>query len=129
MREALRDMQPPVTLYVTMDGDDALSFLHRQGKHASAPTPELIFLDFNLPKADSRDILRQVKEDEDLRLIPVAVLTTSDAEKDIREAYQMRANCYLRKPIDLDSFFATIREAAHFWLDVAHNPCRTEVDV
>ncbi len=124
MREALRDIQPPVTVHVAMDGDEALSFLHRRGKYSSAPTPELIFLDFNLPKADSRDVLRQVKENGDLRLIPIAVLTTSDAEKDIRDAYELRANCYLRKPIDLDSFFATIREATHFWLDVAHNPSK-----
>ena len=127
MREALRDMQPPVTLQVAMDGDEALLFLHQQGKHAAAPTPDLIFLDFNLPKSDSRDILRQVKQHEHLRLIPIAVLTTSDAERDIREAYELRANCYLRKPIDLDSFFATVRKAAHFWLDVAHSPADTRV--
>jgi chemotaxis family two-component system response regulator Rcp1 len=127
MREALRDMQPPVTLHVAMDGDEALCFLHQEGKHASAPTPELIFLDFNLPKSDSRDILRQVKQDEDLRLIPVAVLTTSDAERDIREAYELHANCYLRKPVDLDGFFATIRKAAHFWLDVAHSAANARV--
>lgn len=119
-------MRPAVSLHVTMDGDDALSFLRREGKHATAPTPELIFLDFNLPKADSRDILRQVKDDAGLRLIPVAVLTTSDAEKDIREAYELRANCYLRKPIDLDSFFATIRDTAHFWLNVVHSPGKIE---
>ena len=121
MREALRDMQPPVTIHVAMDGDEALLFLRQEGKHAGAPTPDLIFLDFNLPKSDSRDILRQVKEDQDLRLIPIAILTTSDADRDIREAYELHANCYLRKPIDLDSFFATIRKAAHFWLDVAHS--------
>lgn len=127
MREALRDMQPPVNLQVAMDGDEALSFLRQEGKHAAAPSPELIFLDFNLPKSDSRDILRQIKEDSDLRLIPVAVLTTSDAERDIRDAYELRANCYLRKPVDLDSFFGTIRTAAHFWLDVAHNVTNVQV--
>lgn len=121
MREALRDVLPPVTIQIAMDGDEALSILHQQGKHAGAATPELIFLDFNLPKSDSRDILRQIKEHEDLRLIPVAVLTTSDAERDIREAYELHANCYLRKPVDLDGFFTTIRAAAHFWLDVAHS--------
>ena len=127
MREALRDMQPPVNLQVAMDGDEALSFLHQQGKHAEAPSPELIFLDFNLPKSDSRDILRQIKQDSDLRLIPVAVLTTSDAERDIRDAYELHANCYLRKPVDLDSFFSTIRKAAHFWLDVAHSAANAQV--
>lgn len=127
MREALRDMQPPVTLQIAMDGDEALSFLSQQGKHADAPTPELIFLDFNLPKSDSRDILRQLKQNEDFRLIPIAVLTTSDAERDIREAYELHANCYLRKPVDLDTFFATVRKAAHFWLDVAHSPANARV--
>jgi len=127
MREALRDMQPPVTLQVAMDGDEALLFLHQQGKHVGAPTPDLIFLDFNLPKSDSRDILRQLKQHEDLRLIPIAVLTTSDAERDIRDAYELHANCYLRKPLDLDSFLGTIRKAAHFWLDVAHSPADTRV--
>lgn len=125
MREALRDMHPPVTLQFATDGEEALSFLQRQGKYSSAETPELIFLDFNLPKADSRDILRQIKADPKLRLIPIAVFTTSDAERDIREAYELHANCYLRKPVDLDSFFKTIRDAARFWLDVAHSPART----
>lgn len=129
MREALRDMQPPVTLQVAMDGDEALLFLHQQGKYAGACLPDLIFLDFNLPKSDSRDILRQVKQHEELRLIPIAVLTTSDAERDIREAYELHANCYLRKPVDLDSFFATIRKAAHFWLDVAHSPTTARIGV
>jgi two-component system, chemotaxis family, response regulator Rcp1 len=128
MREALRDMTPAVTLQVAMDGDEALSILTQQGKHADAPTPDLVFLDFNLPKSDSRDILRQLKQHQELRLIPIAVLTTSDAERDIREAYELHANCYLRKPVDLDSFFATIRQAAHFWLDVAHSPAESKID-
>ena len=127
MREALREMMPPVTLQIAMDGDEALLILQQQGKYADAPTPELIFLDFNLPKSDSREILRQINADEDLRLIPVAVLTTSDAERDIRAAYELHANCYLRKPVDLDSFFATIRKAAHFWLDVAHSAANMRV--
>lgn len=127
MREALRDMTPAVELHVAMDGDEALAFLHRKGKHAGAPTPDLIFLDFNLPKSDSRQILRQLKTHDELRLIPIAVLTTSDAERDIREAYELHANCYLRKPVDLDGFFSTIRKAAHFWLDVAHSPANSPV--
>ncbi len=122
MREALRDLQPPVTIHVAGDGDEALQFLRKQGVHADAPTPELIFLDYNLPKADSRGLLREIKQDEYLRLIPVAVLTTSDADKDIHDAYELHANCYLRKPVDLDGFFSIIRSAAHFWLEVASNP-------
>lgn len=122
MREALRDLHPPVTIHVAGDGDEALRFLRKQEEHAQAPTPGLIFLDYNLPKANSRDLLRHIKEDRQLRLIPIAVLTTSDADKDIREAYELYANCYLRKPVDLDGFFNTIRQAAHFWLEVAYRP-------
>src|SRR5579884_2652912 len=128
MREALRDLDPPVAIHVAGDGEEALLFLEQREPFASAPTPHLIFLDFNLPKSDSRQLLRHVKEDERLRLIPVAVLTTSDADRDIREAYELHANCYLRKPVDLDSFFRTIREATRFWLDVAHIPGDLEVD-
>jgi len=122
MREVLRDFNPPVHLHVMAEGDEALLFLQRKGKYSDAPTPQLIFLDFNLPKSDSREILGFIKKDERLRLIPVAVLTTSDADRDIRQAYELHANCYLRKPSDLDGFFETIRAAAHFWLEVAHVP-------
>ena len=122
MREALRDMRPPVTIHVAGDGEEALRFLRKQDGYVEAPTPELIFLDYNLPKANSRELLQEIKQDEKLRLIPIAVLTTSDADKDIRDAYELYANCYLRKPVDLDSFFDTIRSAAHFWLEVAYKP-------
>ena len=122
MREALRDMVPPVTISVAGDGDEALAILHQQGAHATAVRPGLILMDFNLPKYDSRELLRQIKEDQVLRLIPVAVLTSSDADRDIRDAYKLYANCYLRKPVDLDSFFTLIRTTAHFWLDIAYTP-------
>ncbi len=128
MREALRDVQPPVTIHVAGDGEEALQFLRQTGQYADAPRPHLIFLDFNLPKSDSRELLRHVKEDEHLRLIPIAVLTTSDADRDIREAYELHANCYLRKPVDLDGFFNTIRDATRFWLDIAYTPADLEAD-
>jgi len=120
MREALRDLGPGISIQIAMDADQALEYLQRRGEHVNAERPSLIFLDFNLPKAGSRDLLRTIKEDEELRLIPVAVLTTSDSDRDIREAYELHANCYLRKPVDLDSFFETIRRAADFWLKVAY---------
>jgi CheY-like chemotaxis protein len=122
MREALRDVQPPIAIDVTGDGEEALLFLRKAGPYAGAPTPGLVFLDYNLPKANSRELLREIKEDRRLRLIPLAVLTTSDADKDIREAYELYANCYLRKPVDLDSFFEIIRSATRFWLEVAYSP-------
>jgi two-component system, chemotaxis family, response regulator Rcp1 len=118
MREALNDVQPPITLDICLDADQARQRL--QDPHA--PKPRLILLDFNLPKSGSKDFLRFLKSDETLRLIPVAVLTTSDAERDVSEAYRLHANCYLRKPVDLDGFFEVIRSAAHFWLDVACLP-------
>jgi two-component system, chemotaxis family, response regulator Rcp1 len=123
MREALRELQPPVAIEAAGDCDEALMRLQQR-----AAKPSLILLDFNLPKSDPRDFLRQMKGDERLRSIPIAVLTTSDAEKDIREAYSLHANCYLRKPLDLDGFFSTIRAAAHFWLEVARTPTEGEGD-
>jgi CheY-like chemotaxis protein len=121
MREALRDLEPPVTIHVAGDCEEAEHFLRREGNFAHAPTPDLIFLDFNLPKSDSREFLGKIKTHPQLRVIPVAVLTTSDADRDIREAYELHANCYLRKALDLDAFFRTIRDATHFWLDVAYS--------
>lgn len=119
MREALRTLNPPITINVASDGEEALQILHRQGKFAEAPRPRLIFLDFNLPKYDSKELLQQIKADPDLRMIPIAVLTTSNADRDVRDAYQRFANCYLNKAADLDGFFRVIQSAAHFWLDVA----------
>ena len=122
MREALRDLQPPAAIHVAADGEEALSFLRRTGRHTQAPRPSLIFLDFNLPKSDSRELLKQIKTDDCLRLIPLAVLTSSDADRDVREAYRLHANCYLRKPVDLDGFIKIIRDATRFWFDVAYVP-------
>lgn len=120
MREALRELQPAVAVHSAGDGEEALAFLRQQGAHSQAPRPRLVFLDFNLPKYDSRSLLRQMKEDKALRPIPVAILTSSDADRDIRDAYELHANCYLRKPVDLDSFFFTIRSTAQFWLDIVY---------
>ncbi len=129
MREALKAINPPVHIHVAEDGDQALRFLRREGQYSEAPTPALVFLDFNLPKASSRDILREIKSDSRLRPIAVAVLTTSDMDKDVHEAYQLHANCYLCKPTDLDAFLTTIRTAAHFWLNVASVAERAEESV
>lgn len=118
MKEALKTLEPPVNVHVAGDGDQASLFLRREGAFAGAPKPNLIFLDFNLPKSGSCDLIREIKENEKLVCVPVAVLTTSDSDRDIRQAYQLHANCYIRKPADLDGFFAAIRETAHFWLDV-----------
>jgi CheY-like chemotaxis protein len=119
MQEALRTLEPAVTSHVAADGVEALRFLRRQGKFASAPRPRLVFLDFNLPKYGSRDLLRQIKADPELRLVPIAILTSSDASKDITDAYQLHANCFLTKALDLEGFLHIIRWAAYFWLDIA----------
>ena len=122
IREALRGLNPPVDISVASDGEQAIWFLRRNHPYEDAQRPGLIFLDFNLPKADSRSILRTIKEDRQLRLIPIAVLTSSDSERDVRDAYLLHANCYLRKPVELDAFLYTIRTAAQFWLTVAYLP-------
>ena len=122
MQEALRTLEPAVTVHTACDADDALQFLRAKGKHLSAPRPRVVFLDFNLPKSGSLDLLRQIKSDAGLKLIPVAILTSSDSTKDIAAAYQLHANCYLTKVSDLDGFFQVIRWAAYFWLDIATPP-------
>lgn len=119
MREALRELQPPAQIHVAENGQEALRYLQHDGERSEMPRPDLIFLDFNLPKSDARELLRQIKDHPLTRLIPVAVLTSSDSEYDVRAAYELHANCYLRKPVDLDSFLHTIQSAAHFWLEVA----------
>jgi CheY-like chemotaxis protein len=126
MQEALRTQEPAVTVHTASDADDALRFIRRQGKYMSAPRPRLVYLDFNLPKFGSLELLRQMKADPSLRLIPVAILTSSDSAKDISEAYELHANCYLTKQPDLDSFFQIIRWATYFWLDIATPPPAVE---
>ena len=122
MREALRNADSRATLRAVNDGDEAIRYLHQEGEYRDARRPSLIFMDLNLPKSDARELLVHLKSDQALKVIPVLVLTTSDAERDIREIYELHANCYLRKPVDLDSYFETIRQAVHFWLTVAVVP-------
>ncbi|MBV9611343.1 MAG: response regulator [Acidobacteriaceae bacterium] len=122
MREALRELQPPVVIHVATDTSEALECLQQAEQWRDGQRLHLIFLDFNLPKSDSRQLLKQIKEHEHWRLIPLAVLTTSDAARDVRDAYELYANCYLRKPLDLDGFFNTIRQATRFWLDISYSP-------
>jgi len=122
MREALRSFPAVPSLKVVSDGGEALRYLRREAEYAEARRPSLIFMDLNLPKLDSREVLRQLKADPSLRTIPVAILTSSDADRDVREVYEMHANCYLRKPVDLDDYLGIVRETIHFWLEVAQVP-------
>jgi chemotaxis family two-component system response regulator Rcp1 len=121
-REALRDGKIVNSLHVAEDGVDALAFLRREGKHRNAVRPELILLDLNLPKKDGREVLAEIKADEDLKRIPVVVLTSSQAEQDIVKSYSLHANCYVTKPVDLDQFITVVKSIEHFWLKVVKLP-------
>lgn len=123
MREALRNGNPAEKkLDAVEDGEEALAYLHRRHPYIDAPKPDLIFLDLNLPKKDGREVLHEIKQDEDLRKIPVIVLTTSEAEKDISRVYELHANCYIKKPTDLDEYMQVIRACEDFWLHVVRLP-------
>jgi len=115
-REAFREANGAIHLNVAYDGVEAMAFLRKTGKHVDAPRPDLILLDLNLPKMDGREVLAHIKDDESLRLIPTVILTTSDAEADIAKSYQLQANCYLSKPVQLDAFESLVKSINDFWL-------------
>jgi two-component system, chemotaxis family, response regulator Rcp1 len=114
--ETFRDANKAVRLHVVSDGVEAMAFLNREGSHAEAPRPVLILLDLNLPKMDGREVLARIKGDPALKTIPIAILTTSDAESDIRKSYELQANCYLTKPVRLEEFENLVRSVNDFWL-------------
>lgn len=126
MQEAFRDGKIVNTLTVVTDGFAALEYLHRRGKYAKAARPDLILLDLNLPKMDGREVLRRIKIDDDLKTIPVVVLTTSEADQDVIKAYEYHANCYIRKPVDLARFLEIISMIEDFWLTVVKLPSDVE---
>ena len=109
-------------LYSVGDGVEAMDFLRTRGKHRHAPRPDLIILDLNLPRKDGREVLAEIKADEDLKRIPVVVLTISQAEEDILKSYNLHANCYISKPIDLDQFLKVVRSVEDFWLTIVKLP-------
>lgn len=121
-QEALKDAKVRNNLYMVRDGVEALEFLRRQGKHTDAIHPDLILLDLNLPKKDGREVLAEIKTDADLKRIPVVVLTVSKAEEDILKSYNLHANCYITKPINLDRFLDVVRAIEHFWLTIVKLP-------
>jgi len=120
--EAFQELEIPNHVNVVMDGVEAMVFLRREGVHQSAPVPDLILLDLNLPLKNGREVLEEVKTDDDLKHIPVVVLTTSRAEEDVLQAYRLHANCYLTKPSDLDQFFTVIQEIQQFWFGLTRIP-------
>ena len=123
-REGLLDGRLLHTLHHVTDGVQALRFLRREGEFANTPTPDLILLDLNLPKKDGREVLHTIKEDPQLRRIPVVILTSSQAESDIVKSYDLHANCYMCKPVDLTRFLETVRKIEEFWLTVVRLPPR-----
>ncbi|MGB1206691.1 MAG: response regulator [Chitinophagales bacterium] len=123
-QEALREGNIPHILNTVMDGAEAIKYLFREGKYADMKTPDLIMLDLNLPKKDGRDVLRVIKKDTDLKRIPVVVLTTSNADNDVKDMYDLHANCYITKPVDFDQFMGVIQAIEQFWLTIVKLPSR-----
>lgn len=121
-REALREGKLHNNLHVATDGVDAMAFLRREGPHADAVRPDLILLDLNLPKKDGREVLEDIKADASLRTIPVVILTSSEAEQDILRAYDLHANCYVTKPVDLDQFIHVVKTIEQFWFAIVKLP-------
>lgn len=124
-QEALKEEKLHNNLYVVNDGVEALAYLRRQGKHAQAVRPDLILLDLNLPRKDGREVLAEIKNDEILKHIPVVVLTISDAEADILKSYNLHANCYIKKPLDLGQFSKVVKSIQDFWLTIVKLPPKT----
>lgn len=121
-QEALRGSRVQNRLHVVGDGVEALRYLRREAPFGQVPTPDLILLDLNLPRKDGREVLAEVKRDEQLKHIPVIVLTTSQTEKDVLNSYELHANCYISKPVNLDQFIAVVRAIEDFWLTVVKLP-------
>ena len=120
--EAFRTINDSVHLHVAADGVEAMAFLRREEPHAQAPRPDIILLDLNLPRMDGREVLARLKADASLKLIPTVILTTSEAQADIINSYQLQANCYLNKPMQLDAFETLVRGIDDFWLKTVRLP-------
>ena len=123
-KEALKDGKVLNKLHVVNDGVEAMAFLRREGKYANAVRPDLVLLDLNLPKKDGKEVLVEIKSDSDLKRIPVVILTVSKLEEDIIKTYDLHANCYIIKPIDLDRFIEVVRAIEDFWLAIVRLPLR-----
>jgi two-component system, chemotaxis family, response regulator Rcp1 len=123
-QEALKESSLIVNLSVVRDGIEAMTFLRGEGDYANAPTPDLVLLDLNLPRKDGREVLQEIKNDSDLKRIPVVVLTTSEAESDIFATYGFHANCYINKPVDMDQFIKIVTLLEEFWFTIVKLPPR-----
>jgi len=121
-REALKEGKVYSNLHWVKDGVEAMAFLRREGKYAGVPRPDIVLLDLNLPRKDGREVLQEVKTDEELKRIPVVVLTTSKAEEDVLRTYNLHANCYVTKPVDLEKFIVVVKSIDVFWLTIVTLP-------
>ena len=126
--EALKDSKIRNNLYHVKDGVEAMDFLRRRREFAGVAVPDLVLLDLNLPRKDGREVLAEIKEDPELKLIPVVVLTTSEAERDLIKTYDLHANAYVVKPIDLDRFIEVVQAIEDFWFAIVKLPPRSEVE-
>ena len=126
-QEVLKDFKVSNTMDVVRDGMEAMAFLRKKGEYADAHLPDLILLDLNLPRKDGREVLAEIKADKDLKRIPVVVLTTSNAEQDILKAYNLHANCYIAKPVDLNQFIHVLKSIEDFWFSIVKLPTSQEV--
>ncbi len=120
--EALKDGKIRNEMYVVNNGVDAIAFLRKEGEYERVPRPDVMLLDLNLPKKNGREVLAEIKSDPDLTMIPVVVLTTSDAEEDILKAYKLHANCYITKPVDFEQFIKVVKSIEQFWFSVVKLP-------
>ncbi|MDH3583781.1 MAG: response regulator [Phycisphaerae bacterium] len=123
-REGLKEGKVKNNLQVVMDGEEAMRYLRREGEFADAVRPDMILLDLNLPRKDGREVLAEIRDDPDLEDIPVVVLTTSEADRDILKAYKLKANCYLTKPLDFEQFVNLVHEINSFWFTIVQLPLR-----
>ena len=120
--EALKSSKIHNELQIVQDGEAAIDYLHKRGDYQKATTPDIIFLDLNLPKKDGREVLAEVKSDETLKKIPIVILTTSDHEEDVLRSYNLHANCYITKPLDFNQFRKVIESINNFWLSLVKLP-------
>ena len=124
IKEVFKDAKIFNSMHVAYDGEAAMDILRKEGQYSDAANPDLILLDLNLPKKDGREVLKEIKNDENLKCIPVVILTTSNAEEDLIETYKMNANCYITKPVDLDQFINVVKSIENFWLSIVKLPTR-----
>lgn len=126
IKEVLNDNKIYSTLFIVNDGVEAMNFLHKEGKYKNVPIPDLVILDLNLPKKDGREVLSEIKADDELKHIPIVIMTISQAEEDILKTYNLHANCYITKPIDLNQFIKVVKSIEDFWFSIVKLPPKTK---